>query len=149
MSEELLNVLLLIASVGSLISYLPQLWKLIHIRSRAEELSLITSCLWVYGSGITALYAVMQTDDIGMIVSALVNHVGCVAMLALTLFHRYIKVPLLNAEGMSVADILQRRRNRQHSMPVSLTRGHPMEAGSMGAGPMPQGAAMAKARPTP
>lgn len=141
MSEELLNTLLLIGSLASLVSYLPQLWKLLNMRSRAEELSIITSLLWVYGSGVTALYAVSQTDDIGMIVSALVNFTGCMALLSLIFFNRHFKSRVLGLENVSFMDILKRLHRRKARPTVSLVRGH-----VIGAGPLP-GPAAAQARP--
>lgn len=139
MTEELLNTLLLIGSIGYVISYIPQVWKLIHLRSRAEELSLITATFWVYATGATALYAVLQTDDLGLILSSVANHIGCLAILSLTTFHRHIKAPLLGADNMSVADLVRRRR--QATPKVSLVRGQ-----TYGAGPLPRMSA-AKARP--
>lgn len=136
MTEDLLNTLLLIGTVGYIISYIPQVWKLIHLRSRAEEISLITASFWVYATGATALYAVLMTDDIGLILSSIANHIGCLAILGLTTFHRHIKIPLLRAENMSVADLVKRRKAQSVRPVVSLARGNPV-----GAGPLPGPAA--------
>lgn len=110
MTTEILSFMLMAGSVGYIVSYLPQLHKLYHLRTRAEELSLTTLVFWVYATGATALWAIIESSDFGLILSSSANAVGCICMLTLTLFHRYVKGPMLDADDMSIPEILARRR---------------------------------------
>ncbi len=108
MQSDVLTLLLTIGSICSIVSYIPQIYRLFMARSRVEDLSIITSCLWVYASSVTAYWAVFHSGEMIVTTSALINATGCMTMLFLAVFHRFIKGPYLGADGKNIPEILGR-----------------------------------------
>jgi len=81
------NILLSIVSICAIISYLPQVVKLLKTK-KSDELSIGSWVLWVISSVACVLYAGLCNQDPMLIFQAALELFFCVLILALVLFYR-------------------------------------------------------------
>ena len=84
------NILLLIVSICTLISYLPQTIKLLKTK-KSEDISISSWILWVTSSLAYTLYAIMVSNDFMLIFETLLELVFCLIILILSIIYRVKK----------------------------------------------------------
>lgn len=85
------NILLLIVSICTLISYLPQTIKLLKTK-KSEDISISSWILWVTSSLAYTLYAIMVSNDFMLIFETLLELVFCLIILILSIIYRVKKL---------------------------------------------------------
>ena len=74
-----------------LVSFMPQMLKLLKDSSGAESISIVTLALWVLTSNISLAYALVINGDMLFIFGATVFAVGNSTTLLLAVYNRYFK----------------------------------------------------------
>lgn len=80
------NILLTIVTICTLISYMPQVIKLIRSKN-AESISVGSWVLWVTSSFVYLTYSVFCSNDFMLFIECLLEFLFCVTILALSVFY--------------------------------------------------------------
>ena len=102
--EEIITMMYASAAFINMISFVPQVIKLLRDRSKSDAISLQTQALWLYAVVAGLLYATMIVNDPVLIAATTVTFTGCVSITLLTLFNRF-KERLFGIKDKSLFDI--------------------------------------------
>jgi hypothetical protein len=69
-------------------SYLPQIARVASDSEGARAISYSTWCLWIGANGSTAAYAVINITDRALFAISMLNALGCIAVVLLTVWKR-------------------------------------------------------------
>lgn len=81
------NILLLVVSICTFISYLPQIRQLLTTKS-SEDLSIKSWCLWVVSMACYALYAILYTTDYMLMFTTILEFLFCFIILIMVIIYR-------------------------------------------------------------
>ena len=87
MHHTLWNILVWIVATCTMISYLPQVIKLLR-KKKSRDLSIESRILWVVSSLSYTLYAVLCSHDFMLILETSLEFVFCLIILSLAIIYR-------------------------------------------------------------
>jgi len=72
----------------ALFGYVPQLYKLWKSQSDGMDISIATWLIWLYTWVVTLLYGIFELNDLKLCIVAIINLVGHMAIIGLTMRNR-------------------------------------------------------------
>ncbi len=102
--EKIITMMYVSAAFINMISFIPQVIKLLRDKTKSDAISLQTQALWLYAVIAGWLYATFVMYDPVLIMATSVTLTGCVSITSLTLFNRF-KDRLFGIKDKSLIDL--------------------------------------------